>query len=44
MGFVNGAEESAHFSTTVGTKQGGPISSMLFALYINDLLDKLNSS
>ena len=38
--------KSSIFKTTTGVKQGGPVSALLFALYIEDLvaeLDKINT-
>ena len=35
---------SPRFKTTVGLKQGGPISPLLFSLYINDLVELIDLS
>ena len=36
--------KSELFVTTTGVKQGGPVSSLLFALYIEDLVTELDNS
>ena len=40
----NGEEYSEIFETTIGVKQGGPLSPRLFAIYIEDLIDEIGKS
>ena len=41
---VNEDETSSKFKTTIGVKQGGPLSSKLFAIYIEDLIKHVEDS
>jgi endonuclease/exonuclease/phosphatase family metal-dependent hydrolase len=40
----NKNETSTMFKTTIGVKQGGPLSPRLFALYVEDLIEELETS
>ena len=37
----NSEEESDLFKTTIGVKQGGPLSPLLFAMYVDDLIERV---
>ena len=41
---VNEDEMSSKFKTTIGVKQGGPLSAKLFAIYIEDLIKHVEDS
>ena len=41
---LNKNETSSLFKTTIGVKQGGPLSPRLFAIYVEDLISELEAS